>query len=232
MVMSRDEFVSLLTPAQLRFFSSAIAGGLALYADPSNYSPKALRDHNPAIRAQIRQGHIISEARRLIGTDPAIGIAERHIRHRLLFLVSSRAYVSFKRLDNALRGHNYPTTQARMFNSQRWPRGKESAFGDEIGVAGDTILRPSLWLPSVLPDMINVWAGYSPDKTETQFGFYIVCPDGELNAWEWPLTGTDIDELTRTSRPSETAAATKARRRANPRPGAAKKKQASDGSMG
>ena len=79
--------------------------------------------------------------------------------------------------------------------------------------------------------MINVWAGYKPNLTETQFDYYIVCPDGDNNAWEWQLSPADIEELVATTRPSETAAAKKIRRRVNLRPGAIKK-QADDGSVG
>ena len=82
----------------------------------------------------------------------------------------------------------------------------------------------------MLPDMINVWAGYKPDSTETRFDYYIVCPDGDTNAWEWQLSDTDIAELVTTRRPSETEAAKKVRRRVIPRPGATKK-QATDGTQ-
>jgi hypothetical protein len=230
MAMSREEFIALLSPAQLAFFSSAIKGGLALYADPNNYSPRALIDHSKAVRAQIRNTHIVNEARRLIAADPTLSIIEREIRRRVLFLVNARAYVSFKRLDDALRGHNYPTAQARRFNRQLWPTTEGLEVADNGDAAGNTLLRPSLWAPSVLPDMINIWAGYKPDRTETQFGYYIVCPDGDTNAWEWPLSESDIAELSATTRPSETDAAKKARRRVNVRPGLVKK-QATDGSL-
>ncbi|HEX5439285.1 MAG TPA: hypothetical protein VFW76_00245, partial [Ktedonobacterales bacterium] len=98
--MSLEEFVGLLTPKQISFFSSAVRGGLALYADPSNYNPKVLLDHPKAVRAQIRNAHIIGEARRLIASDPGLGVHERTIKHRILFLVNAQAYVSFKRLDD------------------------------------------------------------------------------------------------------------------------------------
>lgn len=236
MVMSRDEFIAVLTPQQIAFFSAAIRGGLALYADPNNYSPRALIDHTKPIRAHVRNGHIIGEARRLIAADMSLGIIERTVNHRILFLVSSQAYVSFKRLDEGLRGHNYQTRQAKRYNRQLWPRsiadadavGADAVEGDDAtDVLPHPVLRPSLWKPGVLPDMINVWAGYQPDATETQFGFYIVCPDGDENAWEWLLMDNDIAELTVASRPSKTAAAKKVRRRVIPRPGVIKK-QATD----
>ena len=231
MAMSRDEFIALLTPAQLRFFSSAIRGGLALYADPHNYNAKALIDHSRAVRAQIRNAHIIGEARRLIAANPELAVIERPIRRRVLFLVSSRAYVSFKRLDSGLRGRNYPTITAMRFNRQLWPGVSGLATADDDDAGDDVMLRPSLWHPGMLPDMINIWAGYRPDRSETQFDYYIVCPDGDTNAWEWQLSDADIVELASTSQPSETDAAKKVRRRVNVRPGAVKK-QANDGSVG
>lgn len=231
MAMSRDEFIALLTPSQLRFFSLAIRGGLALYADPNNYSPKVLVDHSKAVRAQIRNAHIVQEARRLIAADPTLGVSERCIRRRVLFLVNSQAYTSFKLLDDNLRGHNYPTSQTKDFNKQLWPGESMPPALDEADVFGDIVLRPTLWHASLLSDMVNVWAGYKPDKTETQFDYYIVCPDGDTNAWEWELSDTDIAELAATSHPSETNAAKKIRRRVKPRPSAVKK-QATDGSLG
>jgi|GEM_PF-6741563 len=229
MVMTREEFIALLTPRQISFFSSAIRGGLAVYANPNNYSPEALRDHSKSVRAQVRNAHIVSEARRLIAAEPDLGIQERKIHLRTLFQVSSQAFVSFKRLDEALRGHNYQTYQAKQFNRQLWPADAQTIKSGGNG-AGDVLLRPSLWTRSVLPDMINVWAGYRPDSTETRFDYYIVCPDGEANAWEWQLSEADIAELTAASRPGETEAAKKIRRRVIPRKDATKK-QATDGSL-
>lgn len=231
MAMSREEFVGLLTPKQIGFFPAAIRGGLAIYADPSNYSPRALIDHSKAVRAQIRNAHIINEARRLIASDPALGVMERTIRHRVLFLVNSRAYVSFKRLDDMLRGSNYQTAQVKRFNRQLWPGADESTVASDEDVIGDIALQPSLWMPSMIPDMINVWAGYKPDRTETHFDYYLICPDGDANAWEWQLSENDMIELATTTRPSETKAARKIRRRVIPRPGAGQK-QANDGSLG
>ena len=131
MTMSRDDFISLLKPQQIGFFSAAIRGGLALYADPNNYSPRALIDHNKAVRAQIRNAHIVNEARRLMAADQSLGIIERDLRRRILFLVSSQVYVSFKRLDDDLRGHGssdhssgtlQPATVARFIWARKTPR--------------------------------------------------------------------------------------------------------------
>lgn len=234
MVMSRDEFIALLAPQQIAVLAKAIRSGLAIYADPGNYSPTALRDHSKSIRAQVRSGHIISEARRLIASDMSLGIVERTINDRILFVVNSQAYVSFKRLDQRLRGRNYQTRQARNYNRQLWPRSPgdaDSVEGDMSADAqGGPLLRPSLWKPGALPGMINIWAGYQPDATETQFALYLVCPDGDENAWEWPLLDNDVAELVVASRPSETDAAKKIRRRVTLRPGA-EKKQATDGTL-
>jgi hypothetical protein len=231
MAMSQDEFIALLTPKQIGFFSAAIRGGLALYADPNLYNARVLVDHSKSVRAQIRNAHIISEARRLIATDPTLGVHEKVIRHRRLFVVNSQAYVSFKRLDDALRGRNYRTAQTERFNRQLWPGTGAGTLDLELAVTGDIVLCPSLWKQSMLPDMINVWAGYKPDPTETLFDFYIVCPDGDTNAWEWQLSAADVAELAAAAHPSETKAARKIRRRVIPRAGAAKK-QATDGSLG
>src|SRR5690242_6277219 len=79
MVMTRDEFIAILTPDRARWVYETVQGGLADYANPENYSAAARLDHTKSIRAAIRNGHMIGRGKRALVANPGLGI--RHVRN-------------------------------------------------------------------------------------------------------------------------------------------------------
>lgn len=227
-VMTRDEFAESLSPLQLKVFYDGIRLGLADYADPHNYSDFARLAHTKSIRAQNRNGHMVYRVKRLALEHLESGIVPKMVNHRLLFYVG-RVRVSLKGLNQEHRHSNYPTSQALAFDAQLWP----SDVLEALVEAADARQVP-LW-PSdaeAVRQATNIVAGYvADDETETSFQVVVICPDGAGNAWEWTLTPADIEELVTASRPAETTAATKIRKRRLPikiRPGVAAKDGTSD----
>lgn len=207
MVMTREDFAKMLSPIQLEFILASIRGGLALYSDDSNYSAAARLDHNPSTRAAIRNGHIIGYAKRRLLECPEAGIRLVIKGNRPLFYFNERARLSFKKLNENRRHSNYPTRQAKAFDAQLWP---VEAVGD-LSNRGATNGR--LWPENIVPSMTNVIGGYMSNQAETSFEVFIICPDGEGNQWEWPLSDTEIEELIKSPEPAATEVANKIRKR-------------------
>lgn len=228
-IMTRDQFASFVSAAQLKLLYDGIRLGLADYADPANYSSFARLSHTTSIRAQIRNGHMVYRVDRMAQEYPELGIVAKMVNHRRLFYIGQRARVSLKMLNQDHRHSNYPTNQAVAFDTQLWPREMLDALDDE-----PTVRQINLWPPDtdVMIPITNVVAGYVlDDELEATFRVLIICPDGAGNAWEWELTSADIEELVVASKPAETAAATKIRKRRLPikvRAGLTKKDGTSD----
>lgn len=224
MAMTRDEFARLLTSAQLKFIWDSIQGGLAIYSSSEHYSAEARLDHTASIRATIRNGHIVGCAKRMLLEQPDMGIRLNTKENRVLFYFNEKARLSFKKLDENRRHHNYPTRQARAFDAQLWPVDSASAAEESRASTRE------LWPLNTVPLMTNVVGGYVPNRTETDYEVVITCPDGEGNAWEWSLNGAEITELIKIPDPSTSVAANKiTKRRVQIRPGVMRK-HGNDGS--
>ena len=243
MVMTREDFIAILTPDRARWVYETVQGGLADYANPENYSAAARLDHTKSIRAAIRNGHMIGRGKRALVANPGLGI--RHVRKggRDLFYLADKARIALKLLDRNLRHHNYPTQQAGLFDGQRWPDDAAEVMaeaaseiarqtGDE-GSASAPFQAMSLWPSDVVLEMTNVVAGYVANAAETDFEVHIICPDGAGNAWTLKLTGAEIIEfITAPAAAAAKAAKRVQRRRVQLRPGAQKKQGTTDGSVG
>ncbi len=207
MPMTREEFVAVLAPAQLGFIIESIQLGLADYTNPLNYSATAKIAHTPSVRAQIRNAHIVYRAKELLNGQDGVGIVPRTSGQRLLFYVAENIRLSFKKLNTNLRSQNYPTKQAIAFNAQQWP--------SDLDYAAQPT-KPEqlpLWSQDIVPQLTNLIGGYVYNQAETSFIAYVVCPDGERNVWDWPLTTHDIIELAHAENIAETEAVTKIRSR-------------------
>jgi hypothetical protein len=228
-IMTREQFAEFVSPSQLKLLHDGIRLGLADYADPENYSSFARLSHTTSIRAQIRNGHMVYRVERMARERPELGITPKMINRRRLFYINQRARVSLKMLNQDHRHSNYPTSQAVAFDAQLWLGDVLDAL-DEIPAVRQVALWPED--AAAMVPITNVIAGYVlEDDSETTFQILIICPDGAGNAWEWALTSVDIEELVVASKPAETVAATKIRRRRLPiriRDGVAKKDGTSD----
>lgn len=224
MVMTREQVVELLGPARLKFIKDAILGGLAMYADPTNYGAAARLDHTPSVRAALRNCHILGVANRMLMEQSELGVRVVKKRNRVLFYIKEQVRLSFKMLDENMRHHNATTRQSLAFDAQLWPR-------EELSEVQGGPLAQSLWSSDMMLPVTNVVGGYSAlDQVEAQFKVSVICPIGKHNAWELTLTDQEMEELITESEPAKTAAIIKIQeRRIRPRPGVIKN-QDQDGS--
>jgi hypothetical protein len=163
MILDREEFLDVVTPEQRQFITDCIKRGLADYDNPDLYGEAARRVHTPSIRATIRNCHIVSHAKRGLLERSDIKVREK--RNRVLFIISDKICVSFKKFDDNLRTRNYPTQQALAFE-------------------GQTL---HMDLPS---EVTNIFAGYLFNQAETEYELFITCPVGKKNEWHLKLSGS------------------------------------------
>lgn len=196
-MITREDVENLLTAEIRAFLSDCIRGGLADYDDASNYSDVARRDHTPAVRAIIRNCHMVARANR--AALEVNGVRAILRKGRPMFVVRDRLCVSFKKLNRHLRPRYVRTRQATAFASQ------------------------TLWTEGEMPaQLTNVVAGYVPDAPEAVFEIWMICPGGERNMWALKLSGAEIVELTPT-KPGANEGMEATPRRAHIRPGALRK---------
>lgn len=167
MALSKPAFLALLSSEIENWFRDSVLGGAHDY---DQYNPALTRDHPRGLVAGIRNCHIVGRARRLSAYMPTV-LYHPH-RGRPLFIVRDMICVSYKKLDRNLRPCNSRTQQAIAYN------GQVPLFTD---------------MPSVTTNLV---VGYRPtNAAETEFEVYIICPDGERNLWEHPLSGVQVLEL-------------------------------------
>ena len=169
--MTADEFSGFLTRQQKDFILEVVFGGLADYASSENYSSSAKLDHGPAVRAAIRNSHIVARAGRAIMAQPDLGIRFEFRRGQPLFIVNDQVRIKFKKFDRALLSRNYPTRQAIAFLDQRFPDFEA-------------------------PEVENMVVGYRANSAETDFEVFVTKPSGpRVNEWHLKLSGGEMLEL-------------------------------------
>ena len=168
-LLNKEEFQRLLTPERRAFILECIRGGLEDYKNADFYSDAARRDHNPRVRANLRNCHIVGRACRAVVGRSDIRVFQR--RGRVLFIIADTCVVSFKMFKRFLRTANIPTRQAEDYTRQ-------NLFG--------------LDLP---PEMTGLCAGYLYEASETSYQMYITCPYDQENLWVWKLPGAEITDF-------------------------------------
>jgi hypothetical protein len=170
-LISREEFVQFLSGPQLAFIYDCIKGGLGDYEDTEYYSAAARRDHNPRVRANIRNCHIVARGQRRALEMSEVRV--RNVRGRILFVINDIVQISFKKFDARLHSRNIRTPQAQAF-----------------------LVQSALWPGNDAPiSLTNIIAGFRQDISETNFELWITCPSDNKNIWELRLAGAEIAEL-------------------------------------
>jgi len=120
----------------------------------------------------------VEEARKRFSGIAGVTIEERNGLFLLNF--DGRALLRFKKLGGDLRPHSAPTIQTSLFDGQE-------------------PLQPSmasLPLPLMPPKPTNVYAGYALSANGLELkGLYLVCPQGQRNAWVEELPRQQVSRL-------------------------------------
>ncbi len=191
------EAMNVLTPERAALIRRIMRAGLDIF---TTYEPRHLRDYAPRVSADVRNSHIVGEARRQ--TEGRTDFRVTVQRGRILFIIEERLCLSFKKLDRRLRSRNIPTRQARRFDRQL-PLGFD--------------------LP---PALTNIIAGYTLDRVGTPTAMFVTCPNDKENHWVLPL-GVAADVAAPLALPM-TPTAPAPRLRVIPKPGQMPKRE-SDG---
>lgn len=169
LLATREEAFEILGPyldAIRSVIDKAIGRWLSLPADFRS-------DANALARAtainSLMHTHALSEL-------PQLGIRVTSKRSYFLFRFGDRMELRFKKLDSKLRASYSRTKSALGFFEQQQLKQLQFEY------------------PDAPPPITNAVAGYRwDDLTETKVKIYIVCPNGDNNAWDICISQETID---------------------------------------
>jgi len=176
--MDQDDIVNRITSKGVRFIIETIKGAQAIYHNPENYGPDAIRDHTASVAAACINCHIIKQAERMLMSDEMKGLVRiSQKRGRTTFILADRTEVWFKKLNKDGKPSYRVSQQALEYVE---PPEDQPTLGMEMP-----------------PQKMRVVSGYRPFGAGTEFEYEVLVTGPQENGkwWEIRLLGVEIQEL-------------------------------------